>query len=409
MKDLIRIAAQNGEYVVWEEFARDGAQAKTLIPANKRVEVAHMMAKMFNGNGSRNVIFCAGFPAVHKLEYEATRQVAMEVDTLSVTCLCRSVPKDIDTAFKAMRGSTYGRIFMFVPMSEATAQALMKKSAPEAMKKGLEAFDYAMQIADGMPVDIALVDVAKADRGLLIEAADRAHENGAATVMLADTTGQMYPHEVFELFSDVKNQTNEDIVYVSHMHNDLGFGLINTMEAVRAGAFVGSSSFLGYGERTGMPHTEELIFNFDQYPEKLKAMGIKGNPWQNPVDLKYLPKITKIISETTKIPIPITKPIVGLGVHTISTETPFKDSNAFSPFNAKEILGLEHEVVLTHLGHFKVIQHFANEMGLTIPEEMLESVIDWVKTTAYRQGSAEICPDQFRAYVEGRLAAVEVC
>ncbi len=36
-----------------------------------------------------------------------------------------------------------------------------------------------------------------------------------------------------------------------------------------------------------------------------------------------------------------TKPIVGPGVHTISTETPFMDSNAFSPFNAKEILGLE--------------------------------------------------------------------
>ncbi|MCZ9343300.1 2-isopropylmalate synthase, partial [Streptomyces sp. TRM76130] len=65
---------------MWEESARDGAQAKTLMTPRFRVRLAQETGRVFGDDGPRHVVFAAGFPAVCAEEFEAVRQVAAEAE-----------------------------------------------------------------------------------------------------------------------------------------------------------------------------------------------------------------------------------------------------------------------------------------------------------------------------------------
>ena len=73
--------------MLWEEIARDGAQAKTLLSAQQRVDLARAHAAMFGSDGSSHLVFAAGFPSVCEEEFAAVRQVAQEVRECSVAVL----------------------------------------------------------------------------------------------------------------------------------------------------------------------------------------------------------------------------------------------------------------------------------------------------------------------------------
>ncbi|WP_405443004.1 hypothetical protein OG373_36575 [Streptomyces avidinii] len=62
--DVVRESAAAGRVVLWEESARDGAQAKTLMTPGFRVELARATGRIFGLDGARHVVFAAGFSAV---------------------------------------------------------------------------------------------------------------------------------------------------------------------------------------------------------------------------------------------------------------------------------------------------------------------------------------------------------
>jgi hypothetical protein len=63
MVDIITESARGGRIVFWEEVARDGAQATTLITADVRVRLAREHGRIFGADGSRHLVFAAAFPA----------------------------------------------------------------------------------------------------------------------------------------------------------------------------------------------------------------------------------------------------------------------------------------------------------------------------------------------------------
>jgi 2-isopropylmalate synthase len=84
MIDLIRDTISAGRMVIWEEVARDGAQAETLLTGPQRVKIGRAMAAMFGEHGPQHLVFAAGYPSIGKEEYEAIRQVVAEVDGCSL-------------------------------------------------------------------------------------------------------------------------------------------------------------------------------------------------------------------------------------------------------------------------------------------------------------------------------------
>lgn len=50
---------------------------------------------------------------------------------------------------------------------------------------------------------------------------------GAATIVLADTVGDLPPGQTRDLFRRIAVGAGQETVLVSHLHNDLGLGLAN--------------------------------------------------------------------------------------------------------------------------------------------------------------------------------------
>ncbi|KFG72833.1 hypothetical protein [Streptomyces mutabilis] len=404
--DVVRESALADRVVLWEESARDGAQAKTLMSADFRVRLAREQGQMFGQDGPRHVVFAAGFPAVCAEEYEAVRKVAVEAEgTVSVSAVCRGTGQDVRQALASVTGTAHARIMVIVPASESMAQVMTHRSAAEALAAGVELVKHARDTDDSVIVDVCLADASRADHALMADYSARMTEAGAGVMVLADTVGDQLPAEAGAMFTAVRAQADRNVVFASHLHNDLGLGLANTLEALRAGIRVVSSSWLGIAERSGLVATEQLLFMLAYRPDRAEELlGGQTSPWWTAPDLTRLPEIARMVSQETEVPLSVTTPIVGSGVGTISTGTPFVHPQLFQPYDPRELLGIEPRVLLTHLASARVITAVAARLGRELDKEQTKAAGQWVKTRAYRQGSAMVDEDEFAGFLDGLVA-----
>ncbi|MET8623826.1 2-isopropylmalate synthase [Kitasatospora sp. NPDC004669] len=402
-RDLVRESALAGRVVLWEESARDGAQAKTLMSADFRARLAREQGQIFGVDGPRHMVFAAGFPAVCVEEFEAVRQVAVEAEgAVSVAAVCRGRAADVRQAVASVRGTAHARVMVVVPASEAMAQVMTHRSARDALEGAVTLVKDAKGLDDTVAVDVCLADASRADHELTAAYAAALTEAGAGTIVLADTIGCQLPTDTAEMVTRVRAESGDRVVLASHLHNDLGLGLANTLQALRAGVRVVASSWLGIAERSGMVATEQLLFLLAHRPElAAQILGPGADAWWTAPDLPRLPGIARMVSEEIGVPLTVTTPIVGDGVGTISTGTPFVHPRLFQPFDPQELLGIAPSVVLTHLASTRVVTVVAARHGHHLDDAQAKAAMRWVKTRAYRTGRAVVPDDAFAAYLDG--------
>ena len=97
----------------------------------------------------------------------------------------------------------------------------------------------------------------------------------------------------------VKRVTNGLVVEV-HTHNDFGMAVATELAGVEAGAEVVHSCANGLGERTGNAPLEELIV----------ALHVLYG-YETPYQLERLPELGALVSQLSKVPIPVNKPVLG--------------------------------------------------------------------------------------------------
>jgi 2-isopropylmalate synthase len=402
MADAVITSARAGKIVLFEESPRDGAQAKTMMDADFRIELARKQGQIFGAHGPAHVIFAAGFPSIAPQEFEITRRVAVETsDRVSPSAICRGTSDDVRLALDAVRDVPGARIMIILPASEATAQAMTHRPAAQALAAGRDVVDLAL--GHGIAVDVCLADVPRADPGLVAEFASKITKMGAATVILADTIGQWLPEQARATISTIKSQIEDAVVLGVHLHNDLGLALANTLAAVQSGAAVVASSWLGIAERSGLVATEQLLFLLAHETEA--ALGPGADPWWQPPDLTRLPELARMVSARTGVPISVTTPIVGTGVGTISTGTPFADPQTYQPFDPRLTLGIEPRVLLTHLASTRVVRTVALDLGHELDRDQAHRALTWVKDQAYRSGEAVVPHADFAIFLAGLSGA----
>ncbi|MFJ9344400.1 2-isopropylmalate synthase [Streptomyces sp. NPDC101733] len=433
--DLVRESASAGRVVLWEESARDGAQAKTLMGADFRVRLAREQGRIFGADGPRHVVFAAGFPAVCAEEFEAVRRVAREAEgAVSVAAVCRATRDDVRQAVASVRGSAHARVMVVAPASEAMARVMTHTGAAGALAAAVDLVKAARDQDDAVALDVCFADASRADHGLMGRYAAETTAAGARVVVLADTVGEQLPQQVEEMFTAVRSAAGADTVLASHLHNDLGLGLANTLGALRAGVRVLSSAWLGLAERSGMVATEQLLFLLAYRADRTRELlglgaagaagmasagaagvagagapvgvgvgGDGGGPWWTEPDLTRLPGIARMVSDETGVPLTVTTPIVGSGVGSISTGTPFVHPELFQPFDPERLLGLEPQVVPTQLASARVVTAVAARLGHTLDAGQARAAMAWVKTRAFRTGRAVVDEAAFAAYLDGLL------
>lgn len=399
--DVVRDSARAGRVVLWEESPRDGAQAKTLMTADLRVRLARAQGRIFGVDGPRHVVFAAGFPAVCPEEFEAVRRVAVEAEgAVSVAAACRGTTGDVSQALASVRGSSNARIMVIVPASEAMAQVMTHSSAERALTAADALVAHAREADDAVAVDVCLADASRADHTLIGEHAAQLTQAGAGVVLLADTVGDQLPQDTAAMFTTVRRRAGDGVVLGSHLHNDLGLALANALQALQAGVRVHSASWLGIAERSGMVATEQLLFLLAYRPDRTRALlGDDRDPWWTVPDLTLMPEIARMVSGGTGAPIGVTTPIVGDGVGTISTGTPFVHPRLFEPYDPRELLGIEPRVILTHLASSRVIRAVAARLGHRLDPEQSRAATSWVKSRAYSQQRAVVDETEFADYL----------
>ena len=100
-------------------------------------------------------------------------------------------------------------------------------------------------------------------------------------------------------------------------------------------------------------------------------------------NLKMIVGLAKEIAEELNIPIKTIDPIIGSGLNSISTGLPFTNPKQFQPFDPKEVLGVEQEVVVTHMASKKVISHVAKQLGFEFNYDELSRILDIIKSKPY--------------------------
>ena len=406
MRDLIHESMSVGHLAIWEEITRDGAQAETILTGEQRVKIARQMCDLFGGQAHHHLIFAAGYPSLCKEEFEAIRQLVAEVDTCYLATHGRVTKGDIDLGLEAMRGVKYGRVSFALPVSDRGCEVMMHMTKEAAMQQAVEMARYALDKSGGIPIDVAFGVATHVDPGFLAESADRLCEEGACTIKICDSTGELFPLEAQNLFRGIMERKSECTFIGAHLHNDFGLALANTLEAVRLGVRLAACSWLGLGERAGLPATEQLLFALGHEPATLpRRMGISAPLWRQSPDLTHLVPIARQVSQMLEAPLRLTDPVVGLNMNHIVTGAYFNNPQAFKPFDPQAVLGVPPQLLLTHLANHDIVAAVAQDLGYTLDKERTKAALAWVKAYAFQHGRSLIPLDAFRAYLDEQIIA----
>jgi 2-isopropylmalate synthase len=400
MTDPVRESLQAGHLVMWEEVARDGAQAKTLLSGRQRVRLAQLQAAMFGEHSHRHLVFAVGYPAICQEEFDAIRQVVHEVDNCSLVTHGRASRADIDLGLGAIAGARFGRVSYAIPTAEKHSWVMLHQSQADTLRQGIELAKYARDKADGVPIDVALGGAVQADPSFLAEAAVALTEAGVSTVKVCDSAGERFPAEIRRIFGAVLAQVPAEVAIGAHLHNDYGLALANNLETIQLGVRLVATSWLGLAERVGLAATEQLLFALTESPDKLKErLGIDSPLWLTPPDLKQLVPIAREVSQTLGIPLNRTDPIVSPAMNHIATGAYFNDPSMFRPFDPQEVLGVPPQLTLTHLANHSIVQEIADNLGYQLNSEQTSAALKWVKSQAYKQNCSVISQAKFADFL----------
>ncbi len=402
MTDIIRNTIQAGHVVIWEEVARDGAQAEILLSGEQRVKIAGAQAEIFGEHGPEHLIFAAGYPSMCPEEFDIVCQVAEEVETCSLATHGRVLKSDVDLGIEAMKRAKYGRVSFALPVSDKHCEIMLHKTKEETLEQAVEVANYAVEKADGIPIDVAFGVASRVDPGFLAHAATVLSEEGVATIKIGDSTGELFPLEIYRLFKQVLEQVPSDVVIAAHLHNDYGLALANYLETLRLGVRMVCSSWLGLGERVGLAATEQILMALADDPEQVaERLGITPPLWLSPPDLKRVTPIAQEVSEMLKIPLKMTDPVISPAMNHIATGAYFNNPMAFKPFDPEDVLGVAPNLVLTHLANHSIVETYANRLGYSLSKEEVKATLKWVKSYAYQHNQSVIPISAFEEFLAG--------
>lgn len=396
MLDLVEQAARSGAIVFHEEIARDGAQGKTLLLGPQRVSIARKHMQIFGEGNTERLVFNAGFPSIGQEEFEAVREVVDNVDFCYIGASGRATIQEAQLLMRSMRGAAFGRLSIAVPVSGAMCAAMMHRTPDVCLSQIYDVVKFILDSENAFCIDVAFMDAARADIGFVAESAIALTEAGVSMIIICDTVGGLFPAETRSFFDALLHRTEDKVSFVAHMHNDLGFGLVNTLEAVSCGVRAVTGSWLGLGERSGMPATEQLLFALGHQTEMLSSrLNVPSNIWSQPPNLKEIAPTARFVSQVVGRPLLTTDPIVGPGVNSISTGTPFVDTLLFQPYDPEVALGVSPKIHITQLASKRVIEAALRVRGLFLNVEQVEQLLSLVKKTAYERGVGILEEDDF--------------
>lgn len=138
------------------------------------------------------------------------------------------------------------------------------------------------------------------DREYAICTLRAAHAAGAQFLVLCDTNGGTEFPALAEIVREVGKAFPEARLGI-HAHNDMGYGVANSMAAVYEGVRMVQGTINGIGERVGNANLVTILANLFK----------EGIPTQGNIDISQLKNLSGLIYELANLPPDIRQPYVG--------------------------------------------------------------------------------------------------
>ncbi|MDY5556686.1 2-isopropylmalate synthase [Helicobacter sp.] len=244
----------------------------------------------------------AGFAAASPGDFEAISRIAEVVTQSTICSLARALPKDIESAAKALEKAKQKRIHTFIATSPIHMEYKLKMQPSEVVKRAVEAVQLAKSLCED--VEFSCEDACRSDIGFLKEVALAVMEAGAKTLNLPDTVGYRLPHEVGHIIKEVKDCVGDKMVLSVHCHNDLGLAVANSLAGIQNGARQLECTINGLGERAGNTALEEVVMILKTRKDVFMDLDTR-------INTKEIYAASKLVADITGIRPQPNKAIVG--------------------------------------------------------------------------------------------------
>lgn len=322
---------------IFDTTLRDGEQVPGCkLNTAEKVELAQKL------EGLGVDIIEAGFPISSPGDFESVNQIAKTVKNAVVCGLSRAVEKDIIVAAQALKYARRPRIHTGIGTSDFHIKSKFNSTREEILLRAVQCVKWARNFTDD--VEFYAEDAGRTDNEYLARVIERVIAAGATTVNIPDTTGYCLPHQYGEKIAYLMNNVpNIDKAVIScHCHNDLGLATANSIAGVLNGARQVECTINGLGERAGNTSLEEVVMILRQH----KDLGFYTN-----VDTKQLNPLSRLFSETMRMPVQPNKAIVGANAFSHSSgihqDGFLKDALTYEIINPEEVGAEGSKIVLT--------------------------------------------------------------
>ncbi|GAX15489.1 2-isopropylmalate synthase [Fistulifera solaris] len=304
------------DYVrIFDTTLRDGEQSPgATLTSSEKLDIARKLAQLGVD------IIEAGFPIASPDDFNAVKQIAdivgnevFEDGYVPVICgLSRANPKDIETAWNAVKGAKLPRVHTFIATSPIHMEAKLNKTPDEVVDIAVNAVKFAKSLGCN-DIEFSPEDAGRSDPEFLYRILSEVIQAGATTLNIPDTTGWNMPWEFGELIKNLREnvQGAENVVFSTHCQNDLGLATANSLAGALNGARQLECTINGIGERAGNASLEEVVMAL-----ALKgATKFQGGPGTGKlytaINSVYITPASKMVAEYTGMACQPHKAIVG--------------------------------------------------------------------------------------------------
>ena len=323
--------------IIFDTTLRDGEQVPGCkLNTNEKIELALQLEEL-----GVDVIE-AGFPISSPGDFSSVEKISKNIHNATVCALSRAVQKDIEIAAHALKYAKRPRIHTGIGTSDFHIKSKFNSNREDILKRAVQCVKWARNFTDD--IEFYAEDAGRTDNEYLAEVIEAVIKAGATTVNIPDTTGYCLPYQYGEKIAFLKNNvSNIDKAIIScHCHNDLGLATANSISGVINGARQIECTINGLGERAGNTSLEEVVMIIRQH---------KHLNFETSIDATKLNPMSRLVSDTMRMPVQPNKAIVGSNAFSHSSgihqDGFLKDTLTYEIISPEEVGADSSKIVLT--------------------------------------------------------------
>jgi 2-isopropylmalate synthase len=344
----------------------------------------------------------AGFPISSPGDFESVTEISKIIRNATVCGLTRAVQKDIEVAGEALKYAKKPRIHTGIGTSDFHIKSKFNTTREEILRRAVQAVKWARNYTDD--VEFFAEDAGRTDNEYLAQVVEAVIAAGATVVNIPDTTGYCLPSQYGEKMAYLmQHVSNIDRAILScHCHNDLGMATANSIAGVISGARQIECTINGLGERAGNTSLEEVVMVLKQH----KDLGLYTN-----IQTQLLNPISRLVSETMRVPVQPNKAIVGANAFSHSSgihqDGFLKNAQTYEIISPEEVGAEGSKIVLTARSGRSALAYRFQKLGYDFTRDDIDVLYENFLQVADRQKEVEEehLNEMAKAYKESTVQA----